>query len=704
MFDPQKEIQYVKGVGPARAKLFNKLGIHTVEDLLNHIPFRYEDRGNLKPVKELLLDWYSLKDYASYQTVHGKVISTRIIITPRQRRKIFEATIGDGSGFITAKWFNQPYLKGVFKKDSTVVLSGHVRLDNYSHELYLDSPEYEIIDSQDDELIHTGRIVPVYRLTQGLSQKVFRGIIKGVLETSCLQEILPEEVIKRYHLPFRNEAINHIHFPPAGTDIDKLNKGVTIPHKRISFEEFLLLETGLAMRKTVITKESGIAFMVDCPIKARLYSMLPFKLTQSQGRVISEIEADMASPHPMNRLLQGDVGSGKTVVALAAMVIAVGSGYQAAMMVPTEVLAEQHYMNINAYLDNLNVKSAILKSGMKARNKEAILQDVSEGKIDILIGTHALLEEGVLFGQLGLAVIDEQHKFGVLQRAVLKKKGYTPDVLIMTATPIPRTLAMSVYGDMDLSVIDELPPGRMPVTTRWLYDNNRKEAYYLMQEELQKGRQAYVVYPLVEESEKVDLKSATEMAERLQKSFHEYKVGLLHGRMKSSEKEDVMAGFKSNDINILVSTTVIEVGVDVPNASVMVIEHAERFGLSQLHQLRGRVGRGSSQSFCMLLTSGNITDEGQRRLGIMEKTNNGFEIAEEDLAIRGPGELFGTRQAGIPELKVANIIRDVKILEAARKEAFEIISKDPSLNHPEHKLLRRAMEEKWKDKLEIATI
>lgn len=704
MFDPQKEIQYVKGVGPVRAKLFNKLGIHTVEDLLNHIPFRYEDRGNLKPVKELLLDWYSLKDYASYQTVHGKVISTRIIITPRQRRKIFEATIGDSSGFITAKWFNQPYLKGVFKKDSTVVLSGQLRLDNYNHELYMDSPEYEIIDSQDDELIHTDRIVPVYRLTQGLSQKVLRSIIKGVLETSCLQEILPEEVIKRYHLPFRNEAINHIHFPPEGTDIDKLNKGVTIPHKRISFEEFLLLETGLAMRKTAVTKESGIAFTVDCPLKDRLYSILPFKLTQSQCRVISEIEGDMASPHPMNRLLQGDVGSGKTVVALTAMVIAVGSGYQAAMMVPTEVLAEQHYMNINAYLDNLNVKSAILKSGMKARYKETILQDAAEGNIDILIGTHALLEEGVLFSRLGLAVIDEQHKFGVLQRAVLKKKGYTPDVLIMTATPIPRTLAMSVYGDLDLSVIDELPPGRTPVSTRWLYGNNRKEAYYLMQEELLKGRQAYVVYPLVEESEKVDLKSATEMAERLQKSFHEYKVGLLHGRMKSSEKEDVMAGFKGNDINILVSTTVIEVGVDVPNASVMVIEHAERFGLSQLHQLRGRVGRGSNKSFCMLLTSGNITDEGQRRLGIMEKTNNGFEIAEEDLAIRGPGELFGTRQAGIPELKVANIIRDVKILEAARKEAFEIVSKDPSLTHPEHKLLRQAMEEKWKDKLEIATI
>lgn len=707
--DIHKDIQYLKGVGPARAKLFNKLGIHTVEDLINYIPFRYEDRGNLKPIKELLQSWFALQDYTSFKTVQGKIVSSRVIITPRQGRKIFEAVVGDGSGYITAKWFNQAYLKDVLKKDRDIVLSGYLKRDNYSSELYMDGPEYEIIDSIDageGELIHTGRIVPIYRVTNGLSQKVLRNIIKSALETYKLPEILPEDIIKKYHLPFSNVAINQIHFPSKGMDIDKLNRGETVPHKRIVFEEFLLLEVGLAMKKSAVTKESGIAFNVDCGLVDKLFSILPFKLTNSQDRVVNEIKTDMANPHPMNRLLQGDVGCGKTVVALMSMLVAVDNGYQTAMLVPTEVLAEQHYRSISVYLSQLGIApaSAVLKSGMKAKEKKDILQRVFAGEIKILIGTHALLEEGVTFNRLGLAVIDEQHKFGVLQRAGLKSKGYNPDVLIMTATPIPRTLAMSVYGDLDVSVIDELPPGRTPVITQWLYGNSRKDAFYIMQAELKKGRQAYVVYPLVEESEKVDLKSAVEMAERLQKSFPDYKTGLLHGRMKSAEKEEVMAAFKRNDIHILVSTTVIEVGVDVPNSTVMVIEHAERFGLSQLHQLRGRVGRGSNKSYCLLLTDGFVTDDGRKRLGIMEKTNNGFEIAEEDLSIRGPGELFGTRQAGIPELRVGNIIRDVKILEAARKDAFEIISKDPLLNLPEHGLLRHAMERKWMNKLELGTI
>lgn len=707
--DIHKDIQYLKGVGPARAKLFNKLGIYTVEDLINYIPFRYEDRGNLKPIKELLQSWFTLQDYTSFKTVQGKIVSSRVIITPRQGRKIFEAVVGDGSGYITAKWFNQAYLKDVLKKDRDIVLSGYLKRDNYSSELYMDGPEYEIIDSIDageDELIHTGRIVPIYRVTNGLSQKVLRNIIKSALETYKLPEILPEDIIKKYHLPFSNVAINQIHFPSKGMDIDKLNRGETVPHKRIVFEEFLLLEVGLAMKKSAVTKESGIAFNVDCGLVDKLFSILPFKLTNSQDRVVNEIKTDMANPHPMNRLLQGDVGCGKTVVALMSMLVAVDNGYQTAMLVPTEVLAEQHYRSISVYLSQLGIApaSAVLKSGMKAKEKKDILQRVFAGEIKILIGTHALLEEGVTFNRLGLAVIDEQHKFGVLQRAGLKSKGYNPDVLIMTATPIPRTLAMSVYGDLDVSVIDELPPGRTPVITQWLYGNSRKDAFYIMQAELKKGRQAYVVYPLVEESEKVDLKSAVEMAERLQKSFPDYKTGLLHGRMKSAEKEEVMAAFKRNDIHILVSTTVIEVGVDVPNSTVMVIEHAERFGLSQLHQLRGRVGRGSNKSYCLLLTDGFVTDDGRKRLGIMEKTNNGFEIAEEDLSIRGPGELFGTRQAGIPELRVGNIIRDVKILEAARKDAFEIISKDPLLNLPEHRLLRHAMERKWMNKLELGTI
>ncbi len=697
--DLQKDIQYIKGVGPARAKLFNRLGIHTAEDLLYFTPFRYEDRGNIRPIREI-----SQNSGDTFQTVQGKVIATRVIITPRQRKKIFEATIADGSGYITAKWFNQAFLKEVLKKERQVVLSGHVRADQYGYGLYMDGPEFEIIDTEDGELIHTGRIVPIYHVTHGLTQKVVRSILKGVLDLYNRPEILSKELLEKYHLPAHREAIHNIHFPPEGSDIERLNKGDTRSHKRISFEEFLLLELGLAMKKSVVTKESGIVFNVDGPVIRRLHSRLPYKLTLSQQRVIDEIRGDMASPHPMNRLLQGDVGCGKTIVALTAMLIAVENGYQAVLMAPTEVLAEQHYRNISTYLDQLNITACLFTSGVKSKERGNLLQNISEGNVNIVIGTHALLEEGVMFKRLGFAVIDEQHKFGVLQRATLKKKGYNPDVLIMTATPIPRTLAMSVYGDLDLSVIGELPPGRIPVITRWLYGDRRREAYYIMQEELRKGRQVYVVYPLVEESEKVDLKGATEMAEKLQKSFPENRAGLLHGRIKSAQKEEIMGQFKRNEIQLLVSTTVVEVGVDVPNATVMIIEHAERFGLSQLHQLRGRVGRGGDKSYCLLLTSGGITEEGRRRLNTMERTNNGFEIAEEDLSIRGPGEFFGTRQSGIPELKVANILRDAKILEAAKKEAFEIVKKDPSLDKPEHGLLRHAMERKWRDKLELATI
>lgn len=702
--DLYTEIQYIKGVGPARAKLFNRLGINTVEDLLYFIPFRYEDRGNIRPIRDISLNGETLQGPLAFQTVQGKVISTRVVITPRQRKKIFEALIGDGSGFITARWFNQTFLKDVLKKDRMVVLSGQVRVDPYGYGIYMDGPEFEIIDSGDNELIHTGRIVPIYHATHGLPQKVIRSIMRRLLDTCLIPEIISKEILDKYHLPIRQEAIHHVHFPPEGSDIGRLNTGDTRPHKRLSFEEFLLLEVGLARKKMMAAKESGIVFNVEGSISRKFHSLLPYELTSSQQRVIDEIRRDMAATHPMNRLLQGDVGCGKTIVAVTAMLIAVENGYQAALMAPTEVLAEQHYRNIKAYLDQLGVSSCLLTSGIKSMERGEILQNVLDGGMNIVIGTHALLEEGVRFKHLGLAVIDEQHKFGVLQRGALKNKGYNPDVLIMTATPIPRTLAMSVYGDLDLSIIDELPPGRIPVITKWLYGDRRKEAYYTMQEELRNGRQIYVIYPLVEESEKVDLKGATEMAEKLQKFFPQNSVGLLHGRMKSTQKEEIMGRFKGREIQILVSTTVVEVGVDVPNATVMIIEHAERFGLSQLHQLRGRVGRGGNRSYCLLLTSGRVTEEGRRRLSIMVRTNNGFEIAEEDLAIRGPGEFFGTRQTGIPELRVANILRDAKILEAARKEAFEIVMDDPTLGKQEHNLLRLAMEKKWRDKLELATI
>src|SRR3990172_299325 len=517
MANLHKEIQYIKGVGPARAKLFKRLGIATVEDLLYFSPFRYEDRGNIKPIRDLC---QSGSD--AYQTVQGKVMSARVIVTPRQRMKIFEATIGDGSGQITAKWFNQVFLKDVLKKDKMVVLSGHVKINNFVYGPYMEGPEFEIIDSNEGGLIHTGRIVPIYHGTNGLSQKVIRGIMNGALDSYQLKEIIPDHLLNKYHLPGRAEAIRDIHFPPEGSDIDKLNKYDTRAHKRASFEEFLLLELGLALKKGVVTKEHGISFNVNGPVTDKLHSSLPFKLTSSQQRVIDEIREDMSRPHPMNRLLQGDVGCGKTIAALTAILIAVENGYQTALMAPTEVLAEQHYRNIRAYIDRLGITSCILTSGLRSRDREMVLQNILNGRVDIVIGTHALLEEGVVFKRLGLAVIDE------------------------------------------------LPPGRIPVITEWLYGGRRKEAYFIMKDELKKGRQIYVIYPLVEESEKVDLKGATEMAERLRKAFPEYRIGLFHGRMKSEEKEEIMNSFKGNEIHVLVSTTVIEVGVDVPNATVMV--------------------------------------------------------------------------------------------------------------------------------------
>ncbi len=691
--DLRSDIQYIKGVGPARVKLLNRLGIFTVGDLLYYIPFRYEDRGNLKPIYELFKS-----GNPGFTTIQGKITSARVVVTPRQRKKIFEAVIGDGTGVITAKWFNQPFLKDVIRNGSTVVLSGHVKPD-YHGGILMEGPEFEVTGPEDNELIHTGRIVPVYHVTNGLSQKVLRLIVKGVLESCSMPEILSAEILSRYALPPVNEAINDIHFPPEGTPVDILNSGQTAAHRRLAFEEFFLLETGLAMKKGAVVKETGIAFNVHGRLTETLYAQLPYSLTSSQQKAISEIKGDMALPHPMNRLLQGDVGCGKTVVALSAMLVAAENGYQSVMMAPTGILAEQHYRNIRNYLRDLDIPAALLTGSIKHGEKNAILDDIRNGSVRIIVGTHALIEEGVKFNRLGLAVIDEQHKFGVLQRAALKDKGYAPDVLIMTATPIPRTLALTVYGDLDLSVINELPPGRSPVQTRWLYGNSRKDAYYIMQDELKKGRQAYVVYPLVEESEKMDLKCAVEMAEKLRMAFKGFSTGLLHGRMKNPEKDNIMKGFKNNEIQILVSTTVVEVGIDVPNATVMVIEHAERFGLSQLHQLRGRVGRGDGRSYCLLLTDGFVSEEGRRRLAAMERTSDGFEIAEEDLSLRGPGEFFGTRQAGIPELKVANILRNAELLGNARMEAFDIVSKDPLLLRTDHKLLRNAIEHKWKDKL-----
>ena len=690
-------IQYVKGVGPKRAELFKRLAINTVEDALTHLPRRYEDRGNFKKISQI--------KYGEIETISGIVKAAGINVTTRKRMKIFELVVGDGTGIITAKWFNQPYMKNIFKIGQKVILNGKVKMNNYyGYGAEIDNPEYEVIDDDADMLLHTGRIVPIYPETSGLTSRQIRVIMKTILVThqSQINDYLPSDILEQNKLMPLSAAFYEIHFPEAEKDIALLNSGRSEMHRRLAFDEFFLLELGLALRKKDMEKEKRDALKINGELTKQLIDSLPFKLTSAQVRVIDEIKGDLTSPHPMNRIIQGDVGCGKTVVALSAMLMAIENGFQTAIMAPTEILAEQHYLNIKSLINKLSLNVVLLTSSRK--DKEDI-KAVENGDANIVIGTHALIQDDIKFKRLGFAVVDEQHKFGVMQRGAIKKKGYNPDILIMTATPIPRTLAMSVYGDLDISIIDELPPNRMPIKTMKFYKSHRLDAFKLVKKEILQGRQCYLIYPLIEESEKVDLKAATEMAEHLKKDiFPEYNLGLLHGRMKTEEKEEIMRDFKEGRINILVSTTVIEVGIDVPNASVMMIEHAERFGLAQLHQLRGRVGRGQYQSYCLLMAEYPLSDDAKRRLDIMVKTNNGFDIAEEDLNIRGPGEFFGTRQSGLPELKNANILRDVKILEAARREAFELIKKDPVLSMPEHNNLKTVLKQKWLERLELGTI
>ncbi|RMG04773.1 MAG: ATP-dependent DNA helicase RecG, partial [Nitrospirae bacterium] len=495
--------------------------------------------------------------------------------------------------------------------------------------------------------------------------------------------------------PDLKTAFLNLHFPEGDIDISLLNEFKTPYHQRLAFDEFLFLQAGLLSLKMGRRRERGISFRNDNALIRKLAKALPFKLTNAQRRVVGEILRDMESPEPMNRLIQGDVGSGKTVVALMAMLKAVGSGYQAALMAPTEILAEQHYNNIKRYLEGLGVTAALLTGSSKNRPYEGI----KNGEIKIIVGTHALIQEGVEFGNLGLVVIDEQHRFGVLQRAGLRKKGQNPDVLVMTATPIPRTMALTLYGDLEYSLIDELPPGRKPVRTMLFLESEKKRIYEIIHSEIKKGHQAYIVYPAIEESEKLNLRSAVPAREALEKIFPRYRIGLIHGRMKQEERDQIMKAFKEGDIDILVSTTVVEVGVDVPNATVMLVVHAERFGLSQLHQLRGRVGRGEDQAWCLLLAYGRLTDEAVRRLEVMVKYSDGFRIAEEDFKIRGPGELFGTRQSGLPDFRVADLFRDAPLLQRARSEAERLIEDDPLLSG--YPLLRAEVERFWKGKMEI---
>ena len=681
-------LQFFKGVGPQRAALLAKKGLLTVEDALFFVPFRHEDRTQLTPLRSLTP--------GESQTCTG--IISGISLPPRGRPRVpLVVMLRDESGYATATFFGRRYLSKVFSRGQRLVLHGKVQRHN--GRLTLQSPDFEIVESGEDERLHTGRLVPQYSTTEGLYQRPLRTLMWRIVErhASDLVDPLPEAVRSRRALVPLAEAVRSAHFPATET-------ARVAALRRIAFDDFLFLQLGLAILRSRATRERGIALAPRGELVTALRARLPFSLTEAQERVWTEIRADMAAPFPMHRLLQGDVGSGKTVVAALAVLSAIEAGYQAAVMAPTEILAEQHYMTFEQLLAPLGVRVTLLTSALKTREREARRAAVAAGEVACVVGTHALVQEGVEFRRLALAVVDEQHRFGVQQRARLRAKGEHPDLLVMTATPIPRTLALTVYGDLDVSVIDGLPPGRRPVTTVARTEAKREKIYDFIREQLAQGRQAYVVYPLVEESEALDLKAATDMARHLQQDvLPEWRVGLLHGRLAFDEKDAIMRRFKAGELHVLASTTVIEVGIDVPNASVMLIEHADRFGLSQLHQLRGRVGRGPWKSYCILLTSDRPGPDARERVDALVGTNDGFRIAEADLRLRGPGEFFGTRQSGLPEFRVADLIRDAAILEDARREATAIVAADPELRTSAHRGLREGLLARWRGKLSLAS-
>ena len=690
-----RSLEHIKGVGPKTALLLAKKGMKTVEDMLYFLPRKYEDRRYVQDIASLRP--------GERATIMGSIVGAES--KGYRHRRIFEVSIDDGSGLLTAKWFrgNSAYLKNTFKKGRKFVFTGEVKMNFFGRDMI--HPDFERIEGGGSESVNFGRIVPVYSETEGLHQKYLRKIMAEVVGKYAKDAVspIPPSILSGNRLLPVDRALRNCHFPGDGEDIEALNRFRSPSQRSLVFDEFFFFEMGMALKRESNIMEQGISFPTGGKLVERFYHILPFDLTAAQKRVIGEIEADMRGESPMNRILQGDVGSGKTAVSMAAMVTACESGHQTAIMAPTEILAAQHYRNIRHWSEALELKTVLLTGSMKSREHGEVLAEIEAGDIDIVIGTHALIQEGVSFKRLGLAVIDEQHRFGVMQRAALRNKGHNPDVLVMTATPIPRTLAMTVYGDLDISVIDEMPPGKRPVATRLFYEKDRRRVYDIVRQELGRGNQAFIVYPLVEESEKMDLKDATTMAAHLQSDiFPDRRVGLIHGKMKNTEKDAVMASFLEQSLDILVATTVIEVGIDIPSASLMIIEHAERFGLSQLHQLRGRVGRGDVPSRCILIAHHQGTGDARKRLRIMEQTTDGFKIAEEDLAIRGPGEFMGIRQSGLPDFRIANVVRDGRILNDARREAFAVIKADPTLSRREHRLLREVLMQRWQGRLELA--
>jgi len=701
----ETSLRFIKGVGPRMAELLARKGMHTVEDALYLLPNRYEDRRRLRRIDELR---------PGCVEVFSAEVKGADSVSSKGGRRFFEAVVGDESGSLVLKWFhcNPRYMKGIWQPGKVGIFTGEVVVYGSRREIH--HPEVEWLKAGEDlaaivagDPVNFGRTVPFYPLTEGLHQKSLRKVLKEVVDnhSSSIMTHVPDAVVQRRSLMPVSEAFREVHFPGNDADLATLNNHATKAHRTLVFDELFFLQLGLAMKKQGTSLEEGIPFTITHHYTRPLLKLLPYTLTAAQKRVLSEIKEDMASPCPMYRLVQGDVGSGKTIVALLSALLAVENDCQTAIMAPTELLAEQHYLTIHKLCEQLGIRVCLLSSCIRGKARLATLDAIASGEVQIVVGTQAVIQEKVEFKRLGLGVIDEQHRFGVLQRGILKKKGVNPHILVMTATPIPRSLAMTVFGDLSLSVIDELPPGRTPVATNVCSESQRSRVYRLIGEEVRSGRQAYLICPLVEESEKSEIKAATQVAEHLAADiFPEMRIGLLHGRLKPEEKEAMMHSFKAREIDILVATTVIEVGIDVPNATVMVVEHADRFGLSQLHQLRGRVGRGHKLSRCILLTGGKPSEEAQRRLKVMEGTTDGFRIAEADLELRGPGDFLGTRQAGLPDFRVASILRDVRILEEARQEAFALVDKDPRLSGVENTALREELLRRWGGRLELAGI
>ena len=692
-------IQFIKGVGPRKAILLEKLRLTSIEDCLYFLPFRFEDRTQFKNISQAVI--------GEYVTLTGEVLNAGTMFMGR-RKRVFEVIVQDKTGVIRAKWFrfNETYMKEKFKTGQKIILSGKSTLNKRSG-LEIIHPDTEQVSGEDVNSLEIGKIVPVYHVTDGLHLKSMRTIIKNVLDKylHLIEEFLPNDLIQRHEFISRADALSQSHFPPQGTSLSELDAFKTPAQKRLVFEELFLIQLGLAFRKKHTGEvNTGTPLKTRGELIKRFVKLLPFTLTGAQKRVLSEIMEDLEKEKSMNRLIQGDVGSGKTIVALTALLTAVDNKMQSALMVPTEILAEQHYLNIRPYCESLGIELSLITSALKGKERQSLYENIRTGKTQIIVGTHSLIQKDIQFKNLGLAVVDEQHRFGVLQRDAIGKKGDHPHLLIMTATPIPRSLALTLYGDMDVSLLDEFPPGRKKITTEIFYENRREKAYGILEKQLQQGRQAFVVCPLIEESDVMDLKAAVTVLDFIKDRFPDYVACLIHGKLKKEERQDIMSRFLKNEIQVLVSTTVIEVGIDVPNATAMIIEHAERFGLAQLHQLRGRVGRGAHSSHCLLMAYHPVTEEGQARMKAMQNSGDGFIIAEEDLKIRGPGDFMGTRQSGMPLLKIANLLRDIRVLETARKEAFLLIDQDPDLKAPEHQPLNKAIHRFLGEYLELMQI